>query len=88
MVGKDELQRETCSQAFQPKRTTMIGTVTSIRGTQQTYCLITDLTGTDYFAHRLDFVNPGAMRVGSEVEFNGQATGSDRRGGDSKGGLA
>ena len=32
MFGKDELQRETCSQAFQPKRTTMIGTVTSIRG--------------------------------------------------------
>ena len=47
----------------------MTGTVTSIRGTQKSYCLITDSTGVDYFAHRLDFVNPEAMRVGAEVEF-------------------
>ena len=47
----------------------MTGTVTSIRGTQKSYCHITDSTGTDYFAHRSDFVNRELMRVGQAVEF-------------------
>lgn len=47
----------------------MTGTVTSIRGTQQTYCRIRDSSGIEYFAHQKEFVNPSAMFVGSEVEF-------------------
>ena len=47
----------------------MQGAVTSIRGTQKSYCRITGTTGIIYFAHRNHFVDPSAMCVGSEVEF-------------------
>ncbi len=47
----------------------MTGTVTSIRGTQKSYCRITDASGTEYFAHQKDFVDPAAMIEGNEVEF-------------------
>lgn len=47
----------------------MTGTVTSIRGTQKSYCRITDTTGTIYFAHRNHFVDPSAMVLGNKVEF-------------------
>lgn len=52
----------------------MTGTVTSIRGKQQSYCRITGSTGTVYFAHRSDFEDPSAMLVGTEVEFTVRKT--------------
>jgi|GEM_PF-5858583 len=47
----------------------MTGTVSSIRGTQQSYCRILDSSGTEYHAHHTDFVDPSAMAVGNEVQF-------------------
>jgi hypothetical protein len=47
----------------------MTGTVTSIRGTQKSYCRITATTGTIYFAHRNHFVDPLAMVLGKKVDF-------------------
>jgi hypothetical protein len=57
----------------------MTGTVTSIKGTQKSFCHITDSTGTEYFAHRLDFVDPEAMRVGTEVEFRVKLASTGKR---------
>ncbi|HXF12268.1 MAG TPA: hypothetical protein VN517_03885 [Terriglobales bacterium] len=48
----------------------MTGIVTSIRGTQQSYCHIQGEDGTVYFSHQLNFVNPAEMVVGNEVSFN------------------
>lgn len=47
----------------------MTGTVISILGKHETFCFIKDSTGTDYFAHRSDFVDPTKMQVGNLVEF-------------------
>ncbi len=47
----------------------MTGTVSSIRGTQQSYCRILDPSEPEYHAHHSDFVDPSAMAVGNEVEF-------------------
>jgi cold shock CspA family protein len=57
----------------------MTGTVTSIRGTYKSFCLITDSTGTDYFAHRSDFVDRMWMRVGQAVEFRVKLASSGKR---------
>ena len=47
----------------------MTGTVTSIRGTQQSYCHIRGVDGTEYFAHQSNFVYPEEMTAGNEVAF-------------------
>ena len=47
----------------------MTGTVTQLMGMKHTYCLITTSEGVEHFAHNLDFVIPGSMRVGAVVEF-------------------
>jgi hypothetical protein len=46
----------------------MTGTVTSIEA-PGTWCLITDPTGTVYFAHKDDFFEPEMMVAGMDVEF-------------------
>lgn len=57
----------------------MTGTVTSIRGTQKSYCHITDSTGTEYWAHKMDFLDPAKMYVGSEVEFRVKLASTGKR---------
>jgi hypothetical protein len=47
----------------------MTGTVTSIRGTQQSWCHIQGEDGTEYFSHQRSFVNPEEMIVGNYVSF-------------------
>ena len=47
----------------------MTGTVTSIRGTQKSYCRIQGDDGIEYFAHQKSFIDQEQMVVGNYVSF-------------------